>query len=299
MTVRQHGQAPALRFTALGDSLTEGLGDRGPDGTWRGWAALLAEALGADFRNLAVSGARTGDVLLTQLPEARRHRPDLAAVVVGGNDTLRAGFDIRIVARQLDTTFGSLALDGSAVLTACLPDPGTALGLPRALARPLARRMRSVNSVVHALSRRYDAVHVHLADAGWTADPEMWSADRLHPGERGHRALALAFHTELAARGFPVGLAPAAEPDGRAPGRAAKAWWLATRGTQWVAARCTDLLPDLVRLAMAERRADPAELDHWAHAETLAALRALPHLTPRPTGAEAGAEGELTLRQAS
>ncbi|MFD0331198.1 SGNH/GDSL hydrolase family protein [Streptacidiphilus monticola] len=234
MTVRQHGQAPALRFTALGDSLTEGLGDRGPDGTWRGWAALLAEALGADFRNLAVSGARTGDVLLTQLPEARRHRPDLAAVVVGGNDTLRAGFDIRIVARQLDTTFGSLALDGSAVLTACLPDPGTALGLPRALARPLARRMRSVNSVVHALSRRYDAVHVHLADAGWTADPEMWSADRLHPGERGHRALALAFHTELAARGFPSGSRPPPNPTVAHPaGRPRRGGWRPGAPSGW------------------------------------------------------------------
>ncbi|MFB7705534.1 hypothetical protein ACFC0H_27055, partial [Streptomyces niveus] len=33
-----------LRFAALGDSLTAGVGDR-VDGGWRGWAVLLAEAL--------------------------------------------------------------------------------------------------------------------------------------------------------------------------------------------------------------------------------------------------------------
>lgn len=38
--------APA-RFVALGDSLTEGLGDPVADGGWRGWAALLAGALGS------------------------------------------------------------------------------------------------------------------------------------------------------------------------------------------------------------------------------------------------------------
>ncbi|MYU18663.1 SGNH/GDSL hydrolase family protein, partial [Streptomyces sp. SID8361] len=35
-----------LRFAALGDSLTEGLGDPVPGG-WRGWAALLAGGGGA------------------------------------------------------------------------------------------------------------------------------------------------------------------------------------------------------------------------------------------------------------
>ena len=172
----------ALRMVALGDSLTEGLGDPTPDpvpdrcpGTeagrspWRGWAALLATGLqpnreGVDLRNLAVSGAQTADVLHRQLPLARAHRPHLAAVVVGVNDTLRASYDIHAIARNLDTVLGSLAAEGTTLLTACLPDPGRMLGLPEPLARPLARRMRSVNDVIHALSDRHAAVHVHIAD---------------------------------------------------------------------------------------------------------------------------------------
>ena len=80
-----------LRVAALGDSLTEGLGDPGADGAWRGWAPLLAGSLApvaeaVDLRNLAVSGARTADVLHRQLPLARQHRPQLASVLVGVNE---------------------------------------------------------------------------------------------------------------------------------------------------------------------------------------------------------------------
>ena len=36
---------PAIRFAALGDSVTLGIGDPMPQGGWRGWAALLADSL--------------------------------------------------------------------------------------------------------------------------------------------------------------------------------------------------------------------------------------------------------------
>lgn len=291
----------SLRMSALGDSLTEGLGDP-IDGGWRGWAALLAQSLapepgGVAFTNHATSGAQTADVLLRQLPEARGTRPHLAAVIVGGNDTLRATYDIHAVARHLDTTLGSLVEDGTVLLTACLPDPGRMLGLPEALARPLGRRMRSVNTVVHALSERYDAVHVHAADEPWLFEPVMWSVDRLHPSERGHRALARAFHRELAVRGIALGPAPADRTDGVAPSRTAQVLWMATKGTRWVLDRCTDLLPDLLRLAAAERRENRAEqLDREAAEQTASALRALPGRRD-PAAARAGREAAADGRE--
>ncbi|WP_413756284.1 SGNH/GDSL hydrolase family protein [Streptomyces sp. MMBL 11-3] len=245
-------------FVALGDSLTEGVGDPVGDG-WRGWAALLAAGLGpaqapVEFRNLAVSGAQTYDVLERQLPAALAARPDVASVVVGVNDTLRRTFDIRAVAERLDRVYAALTGQGAVLLTACLPDPGTMLGLPGVLARPLARRQRAVNTVVHALSGRYGAVHLHAAEGDWVADRGMWSADRLHPGERGHRQLALRFHGLLVEAGVAVGPAPGARAELPAPSRSASLWWLATAGTGWVARRCTDLLPQLGVLAVVEVR---------------------------------------------
>ncbi|GAA2451369.1 SGNH/GDSL hydrolase family protein [Streptomyces glaucus] len=272
----------ALRFAALGDSLTEGVGDPVGDG-WRGWAALLAPALAerpVEFTNLAVGGAQTRDVRERQLPAALALRPDVASVVVGVNDTLRRTFDIHAVAARLDEVYAALARRDAVLLTACLPDPGAMLGLPGALAGPLARRQRAVNTVVHALSDRYGALHLHACAGDWITDRALWSADRLHPGERGHRQLAVRFHALLAEHGVATGAAPSPEPEFPPPTRAARLRWLATAGTGWVARRCTDLLPQLLRLAADElghrARGTSARLDLRASAAVAAALAALP-----------------------
>ncbi len=278
----------ALRFAALGDSLTEGLGDPHPDTGLRGWAALLADGLPAPGRgvhlvNLARSGARARDVAGEQLTAARALRPHVAALIIGVNDTLRSAFDIGHAARVLDTAIGTLSADGAVVLTACLPDPGRMLRLPRALGDPLARRMHALNEVVHALSRRYGTVHAHLAGHPMVADPAAWGADRLHPSELGHRLLARQFHALLAARGCAAGPPPSPLPERPPPGRGASTWWMATRGTRWVLARSTDLLPGLLRLACVEARHRLAgtehALDRATREATAAALRAT---DPRP-----------------
>ncbi|WP_320775552.1 SGNH/GDSL hydrolase family protein [Streptomyces sp. CRN 30] len=274
-----------LRYVALGDSLTEGVGDPVAGG-WRGWAALLAAGLvaegtepAAEFRNLAVSGALTKDVLRTQLPAGLALRPDLVSVVVGVNDTLRRTFDIRTVAARLNEVYAATVGQGAVLLTACLPDPGTMLGLPGALAQPLARRQRAVNAVVHALSERHGALHLHAGEGDWVTDRAMWSADRLHPGERGHRQLAARSHALLAGHGIARGPAPSTEPCSPAPTRSASLWWLATAGTGWVARRCTDLLPQLLSLAADElrhaARGTSTRLDLHASAAVSSALAAL------------------------
>ncbi|MGY6021141.1 SGNH/GDSL hydrolase family protein [Streptomyces spinosirectus] len=270
-----------VRFVSLGDSLTEGVGDP-VEGGWRGWAALLADGLAEDpveFTNLAVSGAQTREVLELQTPAGLELEPDIASVVIGVNDTLRCTFDIHAVAERLDEVYASFTGRGATLLTACLPDPGSMLGLPGSLARPLARRQRAVNRVVHALSDRYGAVHLHAAEADWIMDRAMWSADRLHPGERGHRQLAVRFHALLAEAHRTTGPAPSPAPEFPAPTTSASLLWLATAGTAWVARRCTDLLPQLLRLAADEMghraRGTSARLDVRAAAAVSAALAAV------------------------
>ncbi|WP_392668877.1 SGNH/GDSL hydrolase family protein [Streptomyces sp. LN785] len=250
-----------IRFAALGDSFTEGVGDPVPGGR-RGWAALLADGIGGgrrgvEFRNFAVSGALSADVRDRQAPAAAAFRPDLASVVVGVNDTLRRSFDIRLIAQRLDEVCALLTGGGAVLLTACLPDPGAVLGLPGPLGRPLARRQNAVNAVVHALSSRYDAVHLHASGREWVSDRSLWSADRLHPAERGHRTVAAGFHALLAARGLTLGSPPGLAPEQPPPSRADSLLWLATAGTGWLVRRSTDLLPQLLFLAGAEVR-------HWA-----------------------------------
>ena len=63
-------------YVALGDSFTEGLDDRWPDGSFRGWADLVAAELAARspgfaYANLAVRGRRLGQIR-EQLPAAEQ-----------------------------------------------------------------------------------------------------------------------------------------------------------------------------------------------------------------------------------
>ncbi len=165
-------------FVALGDSITVGMGDPAPGGGWRGWAALLAGTLPQpEVHNLAQLGALAADVERVQLPAAAALRPDLASVVVGINDTLRGDFDPERTGASIDRTVAALRAAGAQVLTVRLPDPGQMFGLPGALARPLARRMRAVNAVVDEVARRHGTVHLDAARDPATYERRYWSVD--------------------------------------------------------------------------------------------------------------------------
>jgi lysophospholipase L1-like esterase len=266
-------------FVALGDSITLGIGDPvrkegGPGGgsgsrAWRGWAALLAEGLHEPTLHiLASSGAQTADVERDQLPAALQLRPDVASVIVGINDTLRASFDPARIASAAAHTVGALRAAGAEVLTMRLPDPGRMLGLPGSMARPLARRAHEVNTIMDGVAARFGTLHYDAAEDPATRDPAMWAVDRLHPNERGHRLIACRFYDKIAATGLPTGARPDPEPSSPPPTRLAEIGWLATRGTAWVLRRCTDLVPGLVAMAIRERWSgeDPASatMEHAA-----------------------------------
>jgi lysophospholipase L1-like esterase len=240
-------------FVALGDSITLGMGDPLPDGSWRGWAALLATGLtAARFHNFAVAGALCADVERSQLPRALEVRPDLAAVVVGVNDTLRGTFDPAQVAAAMEHTVGALCAAGAQVLTMRLPDPGRMFGLPGSLARPLARRVAAVNEAVDAVATRFGTVHFDAAGHPRTYDRPMWSVDRLHPSERGHRLIARAYHELLGGGRLALAEPPGAEPTSPPPTRRAQLHWMATKGTRWLMDRSTDLVPYLFTMMVRE-----------------------------------------------
>jgi lysophospholipase L1-like esterase len=276
-------------FVALGDSITLGVGDpvrleSGPRKRgWRGWAALLAEALPDPALHIvATNGARMSDLESDQLPRALRLRPDIASVVIGVNDTLRANFDIDKIAASAAHTIGALRAAGAEVLTMRLPDPGRMLGLPELLARPLARRARQVNEAVDAAAERFSTLHWDAARDAEAFDPRMWAVDRLHPSERGHRLIARRFHALLAESGFPVGDEPGAEPVNAPPTRLAEFCWMATKGTAWVVRRSTDLVPSLMGMAIAEWRSGAGPLPEEA-AQQLAEVEEIAAVTDDPS----------------
>jgi lysophospholipase L1-like esterase len=188
---------PSFRhYVAIGDSLSEGLGDPVSGAELGGWATCLARWLQAvtpsmRYTNLAVRGHTASKALAGQLGPAVAAAPDLVSIFIGGNDVLlRPGFDARRFADELDQLTAPFAGPGTTTVLSTLPDLTACSPLPPPLRGALRRRIVSANKVIKAVSTEYRTL---LLDA-W-ADPRtrrhgMWSIDRIHPSTNGHRLIA-------------------------------------------------------------------------------------------------------------
>lgn len=233
----------------LGDSVGVGIGDPALGGGWRGFAPLLAEALGAPtLANLSISGSRIGCVAATQLPAAIEARPDVAVVIVGMNDTMRSDFDRQRLGDDLDRVVTGLHAVGTTVVTIRYHDHQRVFPLPAPLRRALGVRIAALNEVLDAVAGRHGIPHVDLGGLPGIYLPAAWAVDRLHPSELGHRMLARAIVERLAESGVPVpGEVSLACTGGRPAGPLAHWAWLVFKGVPWVFRRGRDLIPYAVQ----------------------------------------------------
>ncbi|NNJ04567.1 SGNH/GDSL hydrolase family protein [Streptomyces sp. PKU-MA01144] len=194
-------------FVAVGDSFTEGMSDLLPDGTYRGWADLLAARLAARspgfrYANLAVRGKLIGQIVEEQVGLAAAMRADVVTLVGGLNDALRPRCDLDRVRDRLDEAVERLA--PSCRRLVLMRSPGRR-GPVMERFRP---RMEALFEHIDALAARHGALVVDLYGAEALGDQRMWDVDRLHLTAEGHRRVAEAVWQAL-------GLA--AEDDWRSP----------------------------------------------------------------------------------
>ncbi|MEU5764457.1 SGNH/GDSL hydrolase family protein [Streptomyces asoensis] len=187
-----------LRYVALGDSQTEGLGDGDDTVGLRGFADRLAEHLarvdpGLRYANLAVRGRTAGQIRTEQLAPALALRPDLATVVAGVNDLLRPRFDVAEVVGHVEEMFAALTRTGTRVATLTFPD----IAKIAPLARPLRSRVFALNAGIRAAAARHAVVVAETGRPAVTTDPRLWTADRLHASPLGHERIAAALAQAL------------------------------------------------------------------------------------------------------
>ena len=239
-----------VRFAALGDSATCGLGDADVTGAWRGWARILAHAIGQDhdvsFCNVAVSGSTVASVRQTQLPVALAHGPHLASLLVGLNDTMRSTWNAETIRADLLDCADRLTGDGAVLLTARFHDHSRILRLPRLLARPMRSRIDALNDVYDEIHYLYGGLQLDLEALPGINDRRFWSIDRLHPSELGHRSLAHEFAALLHGAGL-VFEPPDLDVDGGLYGHLHQIRWLAAEGAPWLTCRVRDLAPTAAR----------------------------------------------------
>ncbi|WP_030418617.1 SGNH/GDSL hydrolase family protein [Streptomyces sp. SCSIO 75703] len=212
-------------LVAVGDSFTEGMSDLLPDGSYRGWADLLAarmaaRAPGFRYANLAVRGKLIGQIVDEQVDVAAAMGADVITLVGGLNDTLRPNCDMGLVRARLTEAVERLAPNCRQLVLMRSP------GRQGPVLERFRPRMEALFACVDDLAARHGAVVVDLYGAPALSDPRLWDVDRLHLTADGHRRVAEAVWQGL---GYPP-----EDPRWHTPPPA-------TPPPGWVARRVTDV----------------------------------------------------------
>lgn len=183
---------PWSSYVAIGDSVTEGLMDLRPDGSYGGWAdrcaAILSTRRGAAgfrYANLAIRGRLVHPILQEQIPRALELRPDLVSLWGGGNDLLRPHSDPDKLAAEIEDAVKAIRATGADVLLGVGVDAGGA---------PLIEMTRTKSAIFTAnlwsVARRTGAHVLDIWGIRSIKDPRMWAEDRIHFSPEGHRRVA-------------------------------------------------------------------------------------------------------------
>lgn len=233
-----------LRYVALGDSFTEGVGDDDPtrpNGV-RGWADRVAEVLAVqpgaddfDYANLAIRGRKLRQIVDEQFGPAVTLQPDLVTIYAGANDILRPSVDIDALAATYDEAIGRLVATGATVGVFTAFDPGN-----YPLFKPTRGRYALYSEWVREIADKRGAVVLDMWRARDAPVWAMWSHDRLHLNSVGHHYIAeLVLDTLGIPHGFRQPVIPSPRHLSRKEARREHAAWAREHLGPWLHRRAT------------------------------------------------------------
>ncbi len=185
-----------IRIAMLGDSTAAGYGvSRDRDTPAAQLAIRISEAARRPVHvtNVAVVGAETPD-LLPQLTALARKRPELAIIMIGGNDVTE-GTKPSVAVPFLEDVVRALRAMGAEVVVGTCPDLGTIRPLPqplRAYARWQSRKMAKEQTVAVVRAGGRTVSLGDLLGPSFMNNLALFSEDRFHPSAAGYAEAAIA-----------------------------------------------------------------------------------------------------------
>ena len=182
---------PWRHYVALGDSVTEGVGDPVEGYPSGGWCQILIDALRAvrsdlQYHNFGRRYLTARQIRETQLGPALELEPDLVSLLAGGNDVLEQDFDPAATEAELERIVSAFTERGATVLTFTMFDIFKTDLLPPEGEAWLRPRLETLHDVIRAVSDRHPVVLVDLALLPEGGDPGIYSKDLQHGNARAH-----------------------------------------------------------------------------------------------------------------
>jgi lysophospholipase L1-like esterase len=182
-----------IRFVAIGDSFTEGVGDEPEPGVVRGWADLVAQgwadATGAPvgYANLAIRGRLAWPIVEQQLEPALALKPTHLSFNGGGNDMLRPRTPLTRIADAFSHVLRRCDEEGVTLILLSGGNPSRHLPMSRLIQQ---RGDQLAAIVEKRIAGRDDIVTAYNWPDVELSSPAYWAADRLHLNARGHHRVA-------------------------------------------------------------------------------------------------------------
>jgi lysophospholipase L1-like esterase len=187
-------------YAAVGDSVTEGIGEPGEVA----WPIQVAKALDIDEgpRIYARYGAVSSEVEAEQLGPAIAGEPELMTLVCGANDViLNVRPDLDAYAERISRMFARVRenLPGTLLATATYPAPEFFDLRQRTLSRVLSGLVQ-VNVACRAAAAEHDVLLLDWEGHPGALERENFASDGFHPSPAGHRMAAREFIAAISER---------------------------------------------------------------------------------------------------
>ncbi|QKJ24738.1 SGNH/GDSL hydrolase family protein [Aquiluna borgnonia] len=187
---------PYRSYVAIGDSLSEGLGDFTfqADRYHNGWTDRLAGILAREasdsnyefhYANLALRGSKLSKIMTEQLPAALNLQPDLVTVMAGSNDLMSKPQSLPKLRELLRDGIEQLLAAGCDVVVANTINP-----LHLRVFKPLRHKAELFSTLIETVADEFD---LPVLDVYGIRDFEQlvfWADDMVHFSGHGHIAIA-------------------------------------------------------------------------------------------------------------
>lgn len=194
------GVGSSLRYIAAGDSTAVGEGASSVEKTYPHLVlGELSKSNMVTYKNVAVSGAKTQDVIDKQLEQIISFNPDVVTLSIGANDTTHV-WSRKTTLANIEKIIAEITSKTHATIyVAVVPNFTGGWLLPWAYIQLLEFRTRSLNkSILNLEGNRAKIVNVH--DYGWEKFASMrdiYAADGFHPNDAGYQNWADAFISRM------------------------------------------------------------------------------------------------------
>lgn len=185
-------------FVALGDSMTEGIGDEVNGIKKKSWPTYIAEFFNIEkFSNLAKSGLRSDEIYKEQLETALSMNPDIVSIMAGGNDFIQRKWNAKSYREIMDKMISKFTENGIIVITSNFPDLTQIYKFPFYLL-PIAKyQLKTCNKILDELATKYNTVHIDFWNNPISKEIIYWSNDRIHPNSHGYKVIGDLIISEL------------------------------------------------------------------------------------------------------